>query len=106
MRLSPQTAGNSFPDVINSLIIAPFWSNNDIRRAGMVRYEVHDGGSAASQDLLHTMNEAIANTTGEIFQGVWMLLVEWRDCHPHPHGQGSLSVIANNYLQKVLYNWP
>lgn len=99
MRFSPQTAGNSFPDVINSHIVAPFWSNNDIRSSGMVRYEVHNGSSAASRDLLSTTGEVIANTTGETFQGVWMLLVEWRDCHPHPHGQVGLS--TNSFLQKV-----
>ena len=101
VRLSPQTSGNSFPSERTAHVIAPFWSNNDIRRAGRIRYEVYNGRtSTASVDILNRISDVIFNRTGESFQGVWMLLVEWEDCHPSPHGQPSLP--TNSYLQQVL----
>ena len=99
MRLSPQDPGNSFPGERTSYVIAPFWSNNDIRRTGRVRYEVYDGSTTASMDVLNRISDVVVNRTGESFQGVWMLLVEWEDCHSHPHGQSSQPV--NSYLQQV-----
>jgi hypothetical protein len=102
VNLSPQTSGNSFPDERTAHVIAPFWSNNDIRMAGRVRYEVYDSRtSAASMNVLNRISDTIANRTGESFQGTWMLLVEWEDCHPSPHGQTSLP--SNSYLQQVLH---
>ena len=101
MRLSPQTSGNLFPDDTNtSHVVAPFWSNNDIRRDGEVNYEVHDGRSAESAAVVDQVSEAIVNQTGRDFRGTWMLVVEWRDCHPHPHGQSGLPL--NSYLQQVI----
>lgn len=94
-------SGNSFPSERTSHVIAPFWSNNDIRRAGRIRYEVYDSRtSTASMDVLNRISDMIVNRTGESFQGTWMLLVEWENCHPSPHGQSSLPV--NSYVQQVL----
>ena len=97
VRSSPQTSGNSFP--ADSRVMAPFWSNNDIRTAGEVRYEIHNLATSGSASLLSRVSEAIANQTGEEFQATWMLVVEWRDCHPHPHGDSGASM--DSYLQRV-----
>ena len=68
--------------------------------SGRIRYEVYDSStSAASMNVLAEVSDVIVNRTGESFQGTWMLLVEWEDCHPSPHGQSSLS--GNSYLQQV-----
>lgn len=100
MHLSPQNSGNSFPSERAAHVIAPFWSNNDIRRSGRIRYEVYDtSNGAAAVDVLNRVSDVIVNRTGESFQGVWMLLVEWENCHPSPHGQSSPS--GNSYLQQV-----
>lgn len=96
---SPQAFGNLFSSEGTSYVIAPFWSNNDIRRDGRVRYEVYDGSTTASIDVLNRISNLIASGSGEAFQGTWMLLVEWENCHPYPHGQSSQPV--DSYLQQV-----
>ena len=102
--LSPQDSGNvtvEFPSEQNSRVLAPFWSNNDIQRAGSIRYEIYDDSTADTLAIavLERVSDVIANRTGEAFLGRWMLLVEWRDCHPYPHGE--MGRTANSYEQQV-----
>lgn len=97
---SPQTSGNSFPNDSSSRVLAPFWSNNDIRSEGTIRFEVYDRNSGDdSGSVLDSVSDAIANQTGEAFRGTWMLLAEWANCHPYPHGQSGQSM--DSYLQQV-----
>ena len=62
--------------------MAPYWSDNDIRDEGDVCYEVHNEDS----DLMRTISKFISYKSGNTFVGNWMLLAEWNDVHPYPHG--------------------
>ena len=63
-------------------VVAPYWSDNDIRMEGDVCYEVHNKES----DLMERISNHISYKSETTFTGNWMLLVEWSDVHPYPHG--------------------
>ena len=68
----------SFSDVTNTYVVAPFWSDVDIRSVGEIFYEVHStGDSTRSDDLLASVSEFITNQTGNQFSGLWMLVAQW-----------------------------
>ena len=66
--------------------MAPFWANNDLRRAGSVRYALID----SDDDLLRKVSRFIRFNNKEAedsdFVGEWMLVVYWDGVHPYPHG--------------------
>jgi fibulin 1/2 len=64
--------------------VAPFWSDNDIRTYGSVCYEVFDQSSDSL--IIEDVSEYISDQTGSDFEGTWMLLAEWNEVHPYPHG--------------------
>ena len=68
--------------------MAPYWDDVDIRLAGNVSYEMHSirSNSLESNRLLSDISSYIATSTGEPFQGTWMLIAEWEEVHPWPHG--------------------
>lgn len=75
-------------DVANAYLVAPFWDDVDIRRAGNIYYEIHSvsNGNLGSLDLINRVSAYIREQSGDEFAGNWMLLVEWREVHPWPHG--------------------
>lgn len=76
---------NSFPPpppFLQSSFIAPFWADVDLRQEGRVLYETFSGNS----EQLKTINNFIGAQTSSSFNGVWMLLAEWKAVHPYPHG--------------------
>ena len=78
----------------NGLAVAPFWSDNDIRRAGAVRYITYssfDSDSLEGRSLMDEVNAYIRTQTqqrggGQRFDGNWLLAVHWDHVHPSPHG--------------------
>ena len=102
---SPQSPGSDFSEVPDDiLVIAPFWSDNDIRMSGMIRYEVYEAGTSSQIDNeLSDVGQFIVTETGGEFNGTWMLLAEWRDCHPFPHGEPmadpTISILPQVILQ-------
>ena len=68
--------------------MAPYWDDVDIRIAGNISYEVHSrrSNSLESNRLLDYVSAFVANSTGQSFQGTWMLVAEWKEVHPWPHG--------------------
>ena len=70
--------------------MAPFWSDNDIRRAGAVRYAVINlGESQKGDELLENVSSFIRhqrNGEADNFEGQWMLVAYWDQVHPYPHG--------------------
>ena len=97
----PQTPGMGFyPDIMTNsdYIIAPFWSDNDIRGPERkVLYEVHT--TLVNSEHLVEVSQFIRNETGTTFRGEWMLFVEWRECHPFPYGANMMT--SDTYLQQV-----
>ena len=63
-------------------VVAPFWSDNDIRITGDICYEVHERVDASTA----IVSEYISHNTGTNFKGRWMLVAQWENVHPYPHG--------------------
>eukprot|EP00731_Ephydatia_muelleri_P017659 Em0010g757a len=82
----------------NAYVVAPFWSDNDLRLAGNVTYQVF-----TSQ--LADVNAFISDTTGTNFTGTWMLVAQWNGAHPFPHGSiptSSALNVTNTYQAIVI----
>ena len=79
---------SSLSTVANAYLVAPYWDDVDIRLAGNISYEVHSRSSnnPGSNQLLDQISQFIEDSIGESFQGDWMLIAEWEEVHPWPHG--------------------
>ncbi len=98
--------------------MAPFWSDNDIRRDGNVRFATYCDKpdpelcaySEEGQTALDSVNDYINEVSGpdaEIFFGDWMLIAHWENVHPSPHGdnnpppgipQDDLEMVGNSFI--------
>ena len=67
-------------------VVAPFWSDNDLRLAGNATYQVY----GPSSQLINA-STFITDTTGTNFSGTWMLVAQWNGAHPYPHGNSPTS---------------
>ena len=70
----------------NSFVVAPFWADVDNRRAGQIRYQVLSATNLAANGTIEHVSRFISHEINESFSGLWMLVAEWRDVHPYPHG--------------------
>ncbi len=95
-------------------VIAPFWSDNDIRLEGVVRYTSYcnisnhpecNHNTDTYQPLLDVVNRYIQNDVvaeGNFFVGNWMLIAQWDHVHPSPHGNETQNMgFSNLELNKV-----
>ena len=101
--------------MINRKVIAPFWSDNDIRREGTIRYATYcefpftRNGNECQQNnrgqaMLNMVNEYIQGTqtsAEDRFFGKWMLIAQWDHVHPSPHGDENARSISESLLGKV-----
>ena len=83
------------PSIGNSFVVAPFWANVDNRRAGQIRYQVLTATNLAANDTIEEVSRFISQEVNESFSGLWMLVAEWRDVHPYPHGNFYFSQYTN-----------
>ena len=86
-----------------SHVAAPFWSDNDIRKEGTVRYvTVTKGASTEEDELLAEVNTFLQDIKNvQDFVGAWMLIAQWDHVHPHPHGADDHEGISEEFLSKV-----
>ena len=70
----------------NNYVVAPYWSDVDNRKAGQIRYLVLEAVNQNNNASIAKVNEFISQAVNETFNGLWMLVAEWRDVHPYPHG--------------------
>lgn len=92
----PVAFPSGFSSVTNSFLIAPFWSDVDIRKDGKIFYEVHQSSNTASAELLANVNSAInanGNTDTSNFNGTWMLVAKWESVGPYPAGSDDEALI-------------
>ena len=75
-------------------MVAPYWTDNDIRREGNVSYEVFQLQATGPYGdyLLNYVSSYIreCNMSSD-FKGSLMILAEWEEVHPYPHGSSSAS---------------
>ena len=70
-------------------VISPFWADGDIRRNGTVRYVTIERGDRPEGDELLDMMVQFLQMRDEIsmtYVAKWMLVAQWDQVHPHPHG--------------------
>ena len=87
-------------DIYWDFVVAPFWSDVDLRISGSASWEVHTTGQ--SQSLIDDVSSFINdNYDGAVdFSGSWMVITYWENVHPWPHGFG----ISNAYTESVRMN--
>lgn len=91
------------------MAIAPFWSDNDIRKEGAVRFATFHSRDAATNPegkrWLDQVNMYVQRTLQgegeEKFVGRWVLTVHWDNVHPSPHGDEDHRGISEEELEKV-----
>ena len=88
-------------------IVAPFWSDNDIRKDGVVRYVYVEKGSSAKGDHLlglvaDHINKTVITENDRQFYPNWMVVAQWEKVHPYPHGAANHEGISEEYLSKVI----
>ena len=82
-----------------TFVVAPFWSDNDIRKEGTVRYVVVEEDTTG---LISMASAVVVNSRNDaVFFGTWMLVVQWDQVHPHPHGADDHEGISETSLNKV-----
>ena len=89
-------------------MVAPFWSDNDIRKAGAVRYAVinleeSDKGEEVLRNVSRFIRHQDRHAADENFEGQWMLVAYWDRVHPYPHGSHSnyYTNYYGSFTQKV-----
>ena len=99
------------PNIQKRYVVAPFWSDNDIRKSGTVRYVLinRENDEISDQEIL-LLNETTAlvqRTLNRNFRANTMLIVQWDHVHPFPHGRSQEERTLqddndNDFLEKVL----
>lgn len=106
----PNRFPTSFYWTRQGLAVAPFWSDNDIRKDGAVRYATYDSlitnTNTAGRQLLEQVNSYIQTLQEEEeeeerFVGLWMLIAHWDGVHPSPHGGDDHGGISEEELNRV-----
>ena len=78
--------------------MAPYWADHDIRKDGHVCYETFNRGRSIRDDaVLGVVNHYISLNTDQYFSGTFMILAEWQDVHPYPHGSCYLCQFIRRY---------
>ena len=104
----PELLPTNNDDIQNSFIAAAFWSDNDIRKDGVIRYATYDranDNNPSGKAVLDQVNKVIQTRQDgeneEPFEGLWMLIAHWDGVHPSPHGGEDHNGISEESLNKV-----
>ncbi len=87
-------------------VLSPFWSDIDIRRAGTVRYVAITRDSSGIGDMIMEqatayVNERFISEDDSSYQPNWILVAQWDEVHPYPHGADNKEGINEEYLESV-----
>ena len=80
-------------------VVAPYWADHDIRRDGNVFYETFERGRSRNDDnVLDIVNRYLElNNLAQNFSGTFMILAEWQNVHPYPHGSNYIYYFEKYY---------
>ena len=93
---------NNFNIRTEGLAVAPFWSDVDIRKSGVIRYATLSATEASQNQTeyqeLERVNEYVNsnlpdNGDNSSFSGTWMLVAHWDHVYSSPHGANHSSSI-------------
>ena len=87
-------------------VLAPFWSDVDIRREGIVRYVALTRNSSTLGDMIMDeassyVNDRLISANSTRYSPTWVLVAQWDRVHPHPHGSDDREGIDESYLNRV-----
>lgn len=83
-------------------MVAPYWSDNDIRKEGVVRYVAIEKSRSVEGDSMLTNISLHLQQKGYIdFEGSFAIIAQWDHVHPFPHGSPSGFNITEDELKKV-----
>ena len=103
----PEPFPTSHDPITQSFVVAPFWSDNDIRREGAVRYvsysarENTDPNVSGLFSMLNGFIQQSQSEEEEDFVGDWLLIAHWDQVHPSPHGQDNHMGMPEAFLNLV-----
>ena len=95
----PREFPSNDPLVNSANILAPYWSDNDIRNSGEVFYGAFQyEDSAEGDNFLVTFSSLISifYPNASNFRGNFIIIAEWNEVHPFPHGSSNLTNILSN----------
>lgn len=101
----PRLFPSNDPLVSSANILAPYWSDNDIRKTGEISYASFQHSNSAEGDSLLTLVtnyiRFVASAYPDIldasqFIGNFMVVAEWDQVHPFPHGSLNLTNILDD----------
>ena len=79
-------------------VVAPYWADHDIRRDGEVCYETFQRGRTIDENIvLDKVSSYLRIRTSKSFIGTFMILAEWRDVYPYPHGSENFYYFEKYY---------
>lgn len=99
----PETFPTSFQATREAFVVAPFWADHDIRLEGEVSYQTYTFGDSDSNAALEYVSAFVrsrSNTAGN-FTGRWMLVAQWTDVHPYPHGNSFVGPAYQEFIENV-----
>ena len=98
----PEKLPTSNPSIQRIDAVSPFWSDNDIRKNGTVRYvAIEEGSSAGGDVILGYISRLLQRRGYPDFIGRYAIIAQWDHVHPFPHGNPSGYNISDTELNKV-----
>ena len=82
----------------DSLVVAPFWSDTDIRLAGNIHYRLIEAGRSTGEfdkallDFVGGLVAARGPESAANFSATAMLMAQWLNVPPYPHGANSSDI--------------
>ena len=89
------------PNIRSASVVAPFWADVDNRKSGEINYQVYDAMNQDAIPTIDSVSQYISQVVKTNFCGLWMLLIEWRDVHPFPHGEINETNAHFSFTNKV-----
>ena len=82
-------------------MVAPYWSDVDIRLQGRIYYRLIEAGRTTEEldmallDFVSGFIAARQSNTAANFSATTMLVAQWRDVPPYPNGDGAEGLSQN-----------
>ena len=103
----PQLLPSANAAIRDALMVAPYWSNVDIRLQGRIYYRLIEAGRTTEEldiALLNFVSGFIAarqSSSAANFSATTMLVAQWRDVPPFPSGAGDIEGLSENDAELI-----
>jgi len=95
----PHKFPSNDPVISSANILAPYWSNNDIRNSGKISYGFFQYGDSTEGNSylgLASLYIRLFYPNTSQFEGNFMIIADWNQVHPFPHGSSNLANILRD----------